>query len=52
MNIKKIILGIAQGTVGEWNRMWSLYLHEHEPQEKIKLLMALTASKELPILTK
>lgn len=43
---------MAQGSINEWNQLWNLFLKEHEPQEKIKLMAALTASKEPWILTR
>lgn len=53
-NIKiiNIFLGMSLGNVSEWNKLWDLFLNEHEPQEKYKLMLALTASKELWLLTR
>jgi len=47
-----MLLGISQGNESEWNKLWDLFLIEQEPQEKIKLMVALTASKEASILTR
>ncbi|XP_060840148.1 glutamyl aminopeptidase-like [Rhopalosiphum padi] len=44
--------GMAQGNASEWDRLWKLFLNEQEPQEKDKLMEALTASKETEILTR
>ncbi|XP_060840151.1 glutamyl aminopeptidase-like isoform X1 [Rhopalosiphum padi] len=44
--------GISQGNASDWDRLWDLFLCEQEPQEKIKLMVALTASKETSILTR
>ncbi|KAL4150039.1 hypothetical protein QTP88_003885 [Uroleucon formosanum] len=44
--------GMSKGNESEWNRLWDLFLNEQEPQEKIKLMVALTASKETSILTR
>ncbi|XP_026815475.1 glutamyl aminopeptidase-like [Rhopalosiphum maidis] len=44
--------GMAQGNASEWDRLWELFLNEQEPQEKNKLMEALTASKETEILTR
>jgi len=43
---------MSKGNESEWNRLWDLFLNEQEPQEKIKLMVALTASKETSILTR
>lgn len=43
---------MSLGNVSEWNKLWDLFLNEHEPQEKYKLMLALTASKESWILTR
>jgi len=43
---------MSHGNVSEWNQLWSLFLNEQEPQEKLKLMLALTATKDLSILTK
>ncbi|XP_050428008.1 glutamyl aminopeptidase-like isoform X3 [Adelges cooleyi] len=43
--------GMASGNVDEWNQLWKMYLNENEPQEKVKLMYALTAVKEPWILT-
>jgi len=43
---------MAQGNASEWDRLWKLFLNEQEPQEKDKLMEALTASKETEILTR
>lgn len=45
-------IGMSHGNVSEWNQLWDLFLNEHEPQEKLKLMLALTASKESWILTR
>jgi len=43
---------MSQGNNSEWNRLWELFLNEQEPQEKDKLMVALTASKETSILNR
>jgi len=43
---------MSQGNNSEWNRLWDLLLNEQEPQEKDKLMNALTASKETSILNR
>lgn len=43
---------MSLGNVSEWNKLWDLFLNEHEPQEKYKLMLALTASKESWLLTR
>jgi len=43
---------MSQGNNSEWNRLWDLFLNEQEPQEKDKLMVALTASKETSILNR
>jgi len=43
---------MSLGNVSEWNKLWDLFLNEQEPQEKLKLMLALTASKESWILSR
>lgn len=43
---------MSQGNDSEWNILWDLFLNEQEPQEKDKLMDALTASKEISILNR
>jgi len=43
---------MSQCNDSEWNRLWDLFLNEQEPQEKDKLINALTASKETSILNR
>lgn len=43
---------MSQGTESEWNQLWDLFLNEQEPQEKLKLMVALTASNDVSILTR
>jgi len=47
-----VLIGMSHGNISEWNQLWDLFLNEHEPQEKLKLMLALTASKESWILTR
>ncbi|XP_050532031.1 glutamyl aminopeptidase-like isoform X2 [Daktulosphaira vitifoliae] len=53
-DVRRIVYyyGMASGSVDEWNQLWKLFLSEHEPQERIKLMYALTAVKEPWILTR
>ncbi|CAI6368332.1 unnamed protein product [Macrosiphum euphorbiae] len=44
--------GMSVGNDSEWYRLWDLFLNEQDPQEKEKLRDALTASKEISILTR
>ncbi|XP_025417554.1 glutamyl aminopeptidase-like isoform X2 [Sipha flava] len=44
--------GILNSNVSEWEKVWNLYLNEQEPQEKVLLIKALTASKDPQILTR
>lgn len=46
------LIGMSNGNINDWNKLWDLFLNEHEPQEKLKLMIALTASKEPQILTR
>ena len=43
---------MSQGNASEWNRLWDLFLNEKEPEEKTKLMNALTASNETSILSR
>jgi len=43
---------MSQGNASEWDKLWELFLSEQEPQEKVKLMVALTAIKETEILTR
>lgn len=47
-----LFLGMTQGNVSEWDQLWKLFLNEQEPQEKIKLMFALTAPKDPEILSR
>lgn len=35
-----------------WNQMWSLYLKEHDPQQKVRLMEALSSVTDPHIIKK
>lgn len=45
-----LYLGIQQTGTQEWDGLWELYLKEQNPQDKVKMMKALCASRDADVI--